>query len=75
MKISIYDRIPMLTTAELLMLNDLWSGMVEHREKTPRHDYHGKCLIRISLELERRKIQKAIHSPARLSSSSGKRRS
>ena len=54
MKISIYDRIPIITTADLVELKAIWSRLVQGRTSTPRHDYHGKCLMRCTMELEQR---------------------
>lgn len=55
MKQSIYHRIPEIATADLIELVALWTGLCEDRSHTPvRHDYWGKCLLRGSLELERR---------------------
>lgn len=56
MKISIYDRLDGATTEQLLLLRALWIGMVERREKIPRHDYHGKCIIRCTQILEKRGV-------------------
>lgn len=54
MKTSIYDRIPEIPTDDLKRLVKLWAGMIERRDRSPRHDYHGRCLLRATLELERR---------------------
>jgi hypothetical protein len=57
MKNSIYDRIPVITTADLVELKSIWSRLVQRRISTPRHDYHGKCLMRCTIELERRAVR------------------
>lgn len=55
MKQSIYHRIPEIATEDLIELQHLFAGLCEDRISTPkRHDYRGKCLLRISLELETR---------------------
>jgi hypothetical protein len=53
-KMNIYDRIPSTPTADLAALKRLWTMLIAQREGTPKHDYHGKCLMRATLELERR---------------------
>lgn len=55
MKTSIYDRIPVINTEDLQLLLPFWTRSIENRETTPKHDYHGKCLMRATLELEKRK--------------------
>lgn len=51
---TIYDRLDSATTEQLLHLREYFSGRIERREKTPRFDYHGKCLIRCTQILENR---------------------
>lgn len=54
MKNNIYDRIPMIATDDLIALQGLWTQICLSRPAPRRHDYHGKCLIRATLELESR---------------------
>lgn len=56
MKDTLYDRLESATTEQLLHLREYFSGRIERREKTPRFDYHGKCLIRCTQILERRGV-------------------
>lgn len=56
MKNTIYDRLDSATTDQLLHLREYFSGRIERREKTPRFDYHGRCLIRCTQILEKRGI-------------------
>lgn len=53
---TIYDRLDSATTEQLLHLREYFSGRIERREKTPRFDYHGKCLIRCTQILEKRGV-------------------
>jgi hypothetical protein len=54
-KNSIYDRIPTLSTRALIRMRRYWTRAMEARDTTPRFDYHGRCLLRATLELERRR--------------------
>lgn len=54
MKNSLYDRLESATTEDLVLLRDLYAGMIERRDKTPRFDFHGKCVIRCTQILEKR---------------------
>lgn len=56
MKNSLYDRLESATTADLLKIRDMYAGMISRREKTPRHDYQGKCVIRCTQILENRGV-------------------
>ena len=56
MKTSLYDRLESATTDELLRLRGLYIGIIEQREKTPRFDFHGKCVTRCTQILERRGV-------------------
>lgn len=54
MKNTLYNRLESATTEQLIALRDLYIGMIERREKTPRFDFHGKCVIRCTQILEKR---------------------
>ena len=54
MKQSIYHRIPEIATDDLIDLQRLYAGLNEDHPAARRHDYRGRCIYRISLELEKR---------------------
>jgi len=54
MKTNIYDRIPNIATEDLSLLLRIWNRLLMDRVKMPRHDYHGKCVLRATLILEAR---------------------
>ncbi len=54
MKQSIYNRIPDIATDDLITLQTLYAGLCEDLPTPRRHDYRGKCLMRIALVLEER---------------------
>lgn len=56
MKNTLYDRLEGATTERLLHLRELFIGLIEQREKTPRFDFHGKCVIRCTQILEERGV-------------------
>lgn len=69
MKNTLYDRLESAITERLFHLRDLFIGMIEHREKTPRFDFHGKCVIRCTQILEERGAL-PLPSPTRQAGSS-----
>jgi hypothetical protein len=59
MKTSLYDRLENATTEQLIRIRDMFSRIIERRERTPRFDYHGRCVLRCTLILERRGVLKS----------------
>lgn len=54
MKDTLYNRLQSLKTPELLDVRRVLEIRIEEQRTNPRHDYLGKCLIKATMELEKR---------------------